>query len=444
MRSILDQILDNMNGGGAKIVSQQHDTSAINWVNGLSDPGEMIACGYLPEIRRQAGEQDEAYAERIRPIVMALPAEQQAKIMGSAIRRASLDTSNGKVSVMVAGKPAWHRLGVNVESAVTSADAMRLANLNWRVDKLPLYYTDATGTKREAPDVYGIVRDDTGEMLGNVGSRYTAIQNHEAFDFLDNVLGQFGAKYETAGAIYGGAKVWMLVHLPNQRFTVGHGDTIEPYALFTNPHDGSGKAFCYPTSERVVCANTFRVAQRDKGKGIGIRHSGNVKAKIADAQLALGLAVKGFEEFKEQADSLAHAKLANAPAFVNGVLDAVLDMTAAEALKGADALAAALAVDDVQRDLSRKAFQRQIDARQNVLEDILTRYESERCGINGMRGTAWAAFNAVTEFADHSPLVRYKGSDENRASRRMESTIAGEADEIKQVAFTQALAASAV
>ena len=64
MTSILDQIIEN--SGSAKVISQGHDGSNINFVNGLSDPGEMIRCGYLPEIRRQTGERDAEYAERIR------------------------------------------------------------------------------------------------------------------------------------------------------------------------------------------------------------------------------------------------------------------------------------------------------------------------------------------------------------------------------------------
>lgn len=86
------------------VVSEQHDLSCINWVAGLSDPGEMFRCGYLPEIRRQDGEQDAEYAERIRPIVMALPKHERDKIMGAAIRRAGLDVSTGKIAVMVAGQ----------------------------------------------------------------------------------------------------------------------------------------------------------------------------------------------------------------------------------------------------------------------------------------------------------------------------------------------------
>lgn len=107
MASLLDSMLDNYAPASTRVVSERHDPNTINFVAGLSDPGEMIRCGYLPEIRRQEGEQDAEYAERIRPIIMALPKDQRDKIMNAAVQRASLDRTNGKVAVVVAGELAW-------------------------------------------------------------------------------------------------------------------------------------------------------------------------------------------------------------------------------------------------------------------------------------------------------------------------------------------------
>jgi hypothetical protein len=71
----------------------------------------------------------------------------------------------------------------------------------------------------------------------------------------------------------------------------------------------------------------------------------------------------------------------------------------------------------------------------------MDRYESKNNGIQDMRGTGWAALNAVTEAADHGKLGgRYTGNDDEKASRRFESVVDGRADEVKQVAFEQVLA----
>lgn len=417
-----------------RVVSEEHNPSNINWARGLSDPGEMIRCGYLPEARRLEGESDADYQRRLES--MNLPAEVLQTIKAAAIRRASLGTTNGKVSAMFAGKPAWHGLGVTIDRACKSADAIRLAGLDWEVVKVPMGF-DWNGQHHNADDTFAIVRKDTGRKLGTVGSRYAPIQNADGFSYLDDVLSSFGAKYESAGSLYGGEKVWMLAHLPEHRFSVGKNrDVCEPYVVFVNSHDGTGAASCYPTTVRVECANTMRVSAQDKGKGISIRHTGSVKTKIASAQDALGLAVDGFQEFKGAAETMTHTKVEPIPYF-NGLLDKVMEISQAEMSKGADLLAAAIATTEANREIERKRFERQIKQRQVTLEDLIERYESERCA-NG-RGTAWSAFNAVTESADHGKLGgRQKGDD--KSSRRFESVINGRADEIKQVAYEMVMA----
>jgi phage/plasmid-like protein (TIGR03299 family) len=403
--SLLDTILAAQSG--PVILSEQHDIRKIDWQAGARDAGEMVRGG-----------------------------------IEGGISRAALDVSTGRVAVMVAGQAPWHKLGVNVESAVDSADAMRLAALDWRVDKVAMQYVDSLGTAREQSEVYAMIRRDTGAMLGSVGSRYTPIQNSAGFKFLDSVLGSFGAKYESAGACYGGKRVWMLVRLPAQSFAVNQTDEINAYALFTNPHDGSGVAECFPTSERVVCANTLRVARdKDTAKGIRIRHTGDVQTKIDSAKRALGLAVESFDTFKQSAERLSTIRVPSIENYANDVLDCVLELTAADCAKGPELLASVLDVSTAERQLAAKCFSRKIERRGEILTDILERYDSEKNGIAGMRGTAWGAFNAVTEFADHSGIASHrKGSADTRASRRFESVISGQDDDLKQAAFSTALA----
>jgi phage/plasmid-like protein (TIGR03299 family) len=435
--SLLDTIISGMGGDRVDVVSEQHDANRINWV---ADPGEMIACGYLPQIRRKAGEADAAYQLRITPIVMALPQRDQDRIMGAAKKRAGLDTSNGRVNLMVAGQPAWHGLGVRVAEAANSLQTVELSGLGWTVRKTALSYPAGEGMK-EADGVFGIVRNDTNAYLGTVGSRYQPIQNADGFAMLDSVLGEFGAKYEAAGSLYGGKRVFMLVRLPEQAFSVGSRDKVEAFALFTNPHDGSAVAECFATSNRVVCANTLRIARSGQKDGLRIRHTGDLKSKVRDAQSALGITVREFKSFAADAEVMGRTPVADVRHYADDVLDAVLDMTAADALKGSDALAAALQVTEAERELAAKSFERKIERRGEVLEDILSRYESERCGLNGQRGTAWAALNAVTESADHGKLGgRFTGTENARASRRFESILTGDADEAKQVAYQSAMA----
>jgi phage/plasmid-like protein (TIGR03299 family) len=456
MSSLLDGILDATEAriiGGERpvIVGECHDLGDIGGtteedvqraLRSLAGPGGWDAAEY--------GITAEQAAAMVRaadtPVNRARVVEELRR---RAVRRAGLDTSTGRVAVMVAGEPAhkalWHRLGVQVRDAVSSDQAITLASLNWRVEKVPTSYS-WNGVARPMGDVFGLVRSDTGTHLGTVGSRYQVIQNAEAFRFMDAVLAEHGARYETAGAIYGGAKVWLQVSLPEASFTLAGNDRVEATALLTNPHDGSGVARCIPTSDRVVCANTLRVAvNKANDRGLSIRHTGSIRGKLDDARRALGIAVKGFEQFKEQAETLRATPCPDHRAYFGGVLDAVLDMTAARAKLGAEQLADAdilAGIIDGQEAKQRavKTYQRAIDERGSILNDIMQRYESERCGVGAVRGTAWGTLNAVTEHADHWVGGRKVGTQQERDGRRMESILTGERDGMKQTALSAALA----
>jgi phage/plasmid-like protein (TIGR03299 family) len=428
MNGLLDCILNDTGDLAPRIISANHNVNDIrielpDFDADLDRQIRNLEIG--PWDAAEYGMSRETAIARVKAAATPEAREQAiAEIRQRAIRRASLDTSNGRVNAAFANKPGWHALGVVVDGLMKSAEAIVAGGMGWLVKKEQLTYTFNGITK--AADSWGIIRQDTGAYLGTVGSRYEPIQNVQGFEFLDGVIGEYGARYESVGSIYGGKSVWMLAHMPAQRFTV-NGDAIEPYVLFTNCHDGSGAAYVYPTTVRVECANTFRTSIGDRGKGLSIRHTGNVTAKIVAAREALGLAVNGFSQFKEAAQTLV-AKKAEIVPYATGVLDAIFEETEAKLQER---------MGGIEDELADAAWERHQDKRREMLAEIMERYEAGRCHP---AGTAWAAFNAVTEFADHNEQGRQRGDTTTRLSRRFESILSGERDDLKQVAFTKALA----
>ena len=125
----------------------------------------------------------------------------------------------------------WHGLGTRVVTAPSSKEALELAGLDWKVHQQPIY-TEA----EEIPGYKANVRSTDGKVLGVVTDRYRIIQNDEAFSFTDALLGE-GVRYETAGSLLGGKKVWLLAHMPHEYII--SGERISPYLVFSNTHDGS-------------------------------------------------------------------------------------------------------------------------------------------------------------------------------------------------------------
>ena len=147
----------------------------------------------------------------------------------------------------------WHGLGTQVMEAPTSAAALSLAGLDWRVIQKPLLTYDEI----PVPGFKANLRDSDNQVLGVVTDRYKVVQNEDAFAFTDSLLGE-GVTYETAGSLQNGRRTWILAKLP-QRYIIS-GDEITPYLVFMNSHDGSGAIKAAMTPIRVVCMNTLNLA----------------------------------------------------------------------------------------------------------------------------------------------------------------------------------------
>jgi len=426
------------------VLSEQHDKSKINWAAGLSDPGEMIRCGYLPEARRLQGESDSDY--QVRLIAMNLPEmlgpERFAKLLQAAQGRANLAVKDGKICMFGAGEPWWHNLGVRIDKAANSGEALTLASLNgWdlqKVDQVIMWneVIKPTGS-------YAVVRGDNGAVLTkgkSVGSRYKIVGNEDLFSFMNEVIDGKDTRYDTAGAIGDGEKVWMLASMPNAGGEVAPGDELKAYILLTSSHDGSGAIAVFQTDERVVCANTYRNALRGRKGGCMIRHTNNVKQKVAEARQALGLAARAANEFMEKAKRLVVTPMANPETMFNLVLDDVIDVTIADIKvrnsNEKEILEAILSIKDVEeRQYSELRYDLAKKRRADLLSEICEVYENERCnGLESIKGSAWAGVNAISEVAQHGSLARYKGNERSRRESHMESVVDGRAQEITQLA----------
>ena len=196
----------------------------------------------------------------------------------------------------------WHGLGTMVAEAPNSKDALRLAGLNWKVLQEPVY----TENEELIQGYKANVRDTDRKVLGVVTDRYKVIQNEEAFAFTDTLLGE-GVRYETAGSLQEGRRVWMLARLPRE-FIIG-GERISPYMVFSNTHDGSGAVKTALTPIRVVCNNTLNLALRTAKRSWSMIHTGDISGKIDEAINTVLLADEYMTALGQEFENLRKIKL---------------------------------------------------------------------------------------------------------------------------------------
>ena len=200
-------------------------------------------------------------------------------------------------SMFYVRKPCWHGLGTRVEEALTSQDALHYSGLDWQVKQEPLM----TGTFKSVPGYVANVRSDNDRILGIVSDSYKVVQNEEAFAFTDALIGE-GVRYETAGSLDEGRKVWLLAKLPERYQLVG--EDVDPYIVFTSSHDGSGAIRVAPTPIRVVCQNTLNLALNTAKRSWSTTHTSNVHSRLDDARNTLLFADKYMKALQQEAERL--------------------------------------------------------------------------------------------------------------------------------------------
>lgn len=213
--------------------------------------------------------------------------------------------ANVETMFYVREKP-WHGLGTQVMEAPTSADALSLAGLDWTIEGRPIFSEDGT----QIPGFKANTRTSDGAIMGIVSNKYQIVQNKDAFEFTDALIGE-GVTYETAGSLRGGKQIWLLGKMP-ERYIVG--DRFEPYICFTNTHDGTGAVKACMTPIRVVCNNTLNAALAGASRSWSTPHRGNVQSRLAEARETLALADIYMKQLAEKAEVMAEQKLSEAEA----------------------------------------------------------------------------------------------------------------------------------
>ncbi len=196
---------------------------------------------------------------------------------------------------------AWHGLGIVVDNALTSEEAIVMAGLNYPVFKGKNYVKYEFPIKSKAgeltPNSFATYRGDTGVVFGNVGTRYEVIQNTEAFNFFDEIVGSKEAIFETAGALGNGEEIFITAKLPDN-IKLGEDDIIDKYLLLRSSHNGSCPIQAMFTPIRVVCNNTLRLALSRSTNKINIKHTKNAHQRLKIGAELMGLSNKYFDTFK--------------------------------------------------------------------------------------------------------------------------------------------------
>lgn len=326
----------------------------------------------------------------------------------------------------------WHGLGKIVDEVMTASECIQLAGLDYNVIKVPMYadmdYDKVLRKERhsvnEIPDPsmvsgaaiksrlkanprsFSTIRTDTRQILGTVGRDYVVIDNKEAFEFFDTIVGTSEAIYETAGALGNGEVIFITAKIPTI-IKLGDSiqdDNVERYIVLSNAHDGSRSLEAFVTTIRVVCNNTLAAARSAAKCKFRIRHTKNAKDRINDARGILNLEQKVIDAF---------ALNAKAMTTVN-----VTDSIATELITNTFLSAPeAKAISDFRENSDNPVHLNRFisTAKINVVNDVFNHYKSgPGSELITAKDTLWGVYNAVSSYYQNGK--RYSSKDERMTS----------------------------
>ena len=325
---------------------------------------------------------------------------------------ANISFQNGRAEAFTSLTPAWwdQKGEYLVDQHLTSEEVWgERGVLNFEYELRTL--ADAE-TGKSLEGYRHCVRKDTGVTVGcGMTDGYRIVQPRQAFAFLDDLMQDGIMKYASAGVLGKGEEIWILGVIPNDDQPID-GETHKRYVLWTDRFDGGGTLKCFPCATRVECANTLAVALGERNSTLfkGIRHSGDMQAKLDAARQTLLDVETAFQQYNADCRKLIAARYSRD-----------------EAREFIETLFPTLGDDASQHRKSIR--ERKVQAVRDAMRD-------ESNNLGEMRGTYYQLANAISFAVDHRNVFTFRG---DKQTNRFRTLMMNDGANLKRKAFDLAL-----
>jgi phage/plasmid-like protein (TIGR03299 family) len=205
----------------------------------------------------------------------------------------------------------WYKLGPQIDGDVDAAEAAKLGGLDFEVELRPAVRpqrrSDGKGWNYvQVPSRRTLVRTDNDEFIDYVSADYKMLQYGEAFNFMDEI----NPRYVSAGSMSHGKQGFIVAQLPDvSAINVEINGEVDPhdfYVIVRTSHDRSKAIEISLMPLRGRCMNQLALNSMTQGapQRWSIKHIGDVKSKMAEAQRVLTVAPKYAEIYAAKARQL--------------------------------------------------------------------------------------------------------------------------------------------
>jgi phage/plasmid-like protein (TIGR03299 family) len=288
------------------------------------------------------------------------------------------EAGDGRATFVAVEEHGWHTLGTLSKKRLTVAEGLELAhlaNLEYHLEPIAVPVGDpprfiSGGDLRAAVRRNPFDRDEWQVLGAGMTTAYTMHTPEEAFGFTENLI-DAGKPLAAMGSINGGRNAFAAFFADD--ITIGGVDQVRMYLNCMTGFVGNSATYVRSSAIRVVCANTYNAVMGEvEQPTYVVRHVGEgLDGRIEDARAALDIGYRGMEAFQKEAEALLDREVSDAQweQIVAALLPDVTTATDAARNRAAEGRA-------------------QVTALYNGAT------------VENVRGTAWGALNAYTEWLD--------------------------------------------
>lgn len=287
--------------------------------------------------------------------------------------------------------PAWHGLGTVLKNAPTVQQAWELAYPHSLIEcALDAVAIDSEGNRHTTPiQTHKAIFRDDGKHIGTVGADYNLEQPVEVLQFFEPFLESGMVELEAGGSLREGSRMWALGKLKNSETEIAKGDSVNAYLLAATSFDGSLAKIVKFCGTRVVCANTLAIAREEKGSlEFKIKHTKNMGFRTTQAQNAIANCLEAHKTSVEAYRVLAQKQVTR-PQMITFVQNVIAPQ------------------------VEPKKYSSQMQTKVNLVIDLLDTQRGLEL-VPAIKGSAWQAYNAVSEYITHHA----SRSDDTRVSNQ--------------------------
>lgn len=259
---------------------------------------------------------------------------------------------------------------------------------------------------------FELLRDDTRGVVSSkpVGSDFTTLQNHEAFEWFRPFVEAGEVTMDRAGQVFKGSKVFFTAKINGRPLEVRKNDEIEKYITLINPHDGLTAIRVGFVPYRIFCQNMLASVVKGKSSQfIRLKHHRLVKLNLEQVRETIDVVNKQFAVTEELYKSLDRVGINQKD--LEKYIQRTFGMEEKERKDGEVKLATRSQnilneiLDNYERERQgREIVQEMLDNRAksnaSLLDEILDNYETQSIS-GGSNGTWYDAYNAVTRYQTH-------------------------------------------